>query len=83
MIITGYFMRVMIENPTKIIGLLSLIITSCILVAGCVGQIKPAATNTSAVTPTNTFTPFSNATVFSNSTNSSAPETTLKGLLKI
>ena len=70
------------ENPMKIIVLLSLVIAGCILVAGCIGQIKPADTNVPAVTPANTFIPFSNETSLSNNTNSSAPPP-LKGLLKI
>jgi hypothetical protein len=70
------------ENPMKIIVLLSLVIAGCILVGGCIGQIKPADTNVPAVTPANTFIPFSNETSLSNNTNSSAPPP-LKGLLKI
>jgi len=83
LIVRGKSVRVIGENPIKIIVPVSLIIVGCILVAGCVGQIKPTATNTSAVTPANTFTPFSNATTLSNSTNSSAPPPPLKGLVRI
>ena len=82
MFLMGKSVRVMGENPMKIVVLLSFVIVGCILVAGCIDQIKPAATNTTAVTPANTFTPFSNVTALSNSTNSSAPPP-LKGLLKI
>jgi len=57
MFLMGKSVRVMGENPMKIVVLLSFVIVGCILVAGCTGQIKPAATNTTAVTPTNTFTP--------------------------
>lgn len=70
------------ENPMKTIVLLFLVIAGCILVTGCVGQMKTAAANVPAVTPSNTFTPFSNLTNLPNiSTTTIPPE--WKGLLKI
>jgi hypothetical protein len=67
--------------------LLFLVVAGC-LAAGCSGQMKPAAGNSSAVTPTYTFTQFSNGTTVTtvttvaNSSNSTFPSG-LKGLLKV
>jgi hypothetical protein len=68
----------------KISVLPFLIIAGC-LAAGCVGQMKTAASNIPVATPQETFIPFSNGTPLSapsNSSNGTEPAG-LKGLLKI
>ena len=67
----------------KIIALVLLIIlVGCILITGCIGQMKSVTAGAPNVTLVNTFTPFSNATNLSNISNSTAVSG-LKGLLKI
>ena len=64
--------------------LLFLVIAGC-LAAGCAGQMKTAAGNSTAVTPSHTVTQVSNETMVttvSNISNSTGPSG-LKGLLKI
>jgi len=73
----------------KNILLVSLIIVvACILMAGCVGQMKNTTVTATTVTPTNTFTPFTNTTNtsdISNASNTSNSNVTsgLKGPLRI
>ncbi len=50
----------------KIIPLFVLVIAGCILVSGCVAQIKNTTANVTTVNPTNTFIPFSNTANISN-----------------
>ncbi|MFA5348690.1 MAG: hypothetical protein WC294_11175 [Methanoregula sp.] len=66
----------------KIIMLLTFVLIGCILVTGCVGQMKNAAVNATTVNSTITFTPSSNTTTVSNMSNSTKPPG-LNGSVKI
>ena len=63
----------------KIVPLM--IVVACILMTGCVGQIKNTTVTTN-VSPTNTFTPFSNLTNMSVTTNITV-SSGLKGPLRV
>ena len=62
-----------------------IILIACILMTGCVGQIKNPTVNVSNVTPTITFIPFSNVTNITNVTNTTNTNVTtgLKGPVRI
>jgi hypothetical protein len=57
------------ENAMKIIPLFVLVIAGCILVSGCVAQIKNTTANSTTVNPTNTLIPFPNTADISKTSN--------------
>jgi len=65
----------------SIVLILFIIISGCILAAGCVGQIKNTTVNTT-ITPSNTFTPLTNMTNMSNTSNVTVTSG-LKGPLRV
>jgi len=86
--LTGRYLseNIAVNTPMKNILLVPLVIVvACILMAGCVGQIRNTTVNNSNVSPTNTFTPFTNSTNVSTISNTSNITVTsgLKGPLRV
>ncbi len=86
--LTGKYLteNIAVNTSMKNVLLVPLVIVvACILMAGCVGQIRNTTANNSNVSPTNTFTPFTNSTNVSTISNTSNITVTpgLKGPLRV